>query len=122
MNEKPVNGIVLFPNGTHERRQFKQLSDYQSAVGGYVEALRLYDHTYEKEVACMYVDEEGRLKEGAKINSVAGGISFLLNSEDYLLGNAVLVGASDSEGYDTDIPDWLVAFVNQVSRDVTPNV
>ena len=117
---REVNGIVVFPNGTYERRVFKQLSDYQSAVGGYIEAIRLYDYTYEKEVATIYVDEEGRIKyDNPRINVVAGGISHLLNNENMLYGNAIIVGAGDGEGYDTDIPDWLLNFVDKVAKEVT---
>jgi hypothetical protein len=116
---KEVTGIVVFPGGTYERRVFTQLADYQSAVEGLIEIIHLYDHTYDKAVATMYVDEEGRLKERPRINAVASGISFLLNNESTLYGNAIIVGAGDGEGYDTDIPDWLLNFVDQVAKDVT---
>ena len=114
-----AKGIVIFPDGTYERRVFRQLSDYQSAVEGLIEPIRLYDYTYEKEVATMYVDEEGRLKENPRINAVAGGISFLLNGEDILYGNVVIVGGDDGVGYHEDVPDWIVEFVDRVVKDVT---
>ena len=117
---REVNGIVVFPNGTYERRVFKQLSDYQQAVEGLIEIVNLYDHTYSNIVATMYVDEEGRIKyENPRLNTVASGISHLLNNENMLYGNAIIVGAGDGEGYDTDIPDWLLNFVDKVAKDVT---
>ena len=114
---KEAKGIIIYPDGTWERRVFTQLKDYQQVVGGLIEAVRLFDYTYENEVATIYVNEEGRLID-LRINAVAGGLSFLLNGEDTLFGNAIVVGASDDEGYDLDVPEWIVEFIKHVAREV----
>ena len=115
---REVKGIVIHRGSTFEHKVFKQLSDYQQVVGGLIEAVRLYDYTYENEVATIYVNEEGRLLE-LPLNAVAGGLSFLLNGEEWLVGNAIVVGPSDGEGYDTDVPEWIVEFIKRVAKDVT---
>lgn len=114
---KEAKGIIIYPDGTWERRVFTQLKDYQQVVGGLIEAVRLFDYTYENEVATIYVNEEGRLID-LRINAVAGGLSFLLNGEDILFGNAIVVGASDDEGYDLDVPEWIVEFIKHVAKEV----
>ena len=43
-----AKGVVIRPDGTHEERLFKQLSDYQTAVQGVIDAVRLYDYNAEK--------------------------------------------------------------------------
>ena len=58
---KEAKGIIIYPDGTWEHRVFTQLKDYQQVVGGLIEAVRLFDYTYENEVATIYVNEEGRL-------------------------------------------------------------
>lgn len=114
---KEAKGIIIYPGSTWEHRVFTQLQDYQQVVGGLIEAVRLFDHTYENEVATIYVNEEGRLID-LPINAVAGGLSFLLNGEDTLFGNAIVVGASDEEGYDLDVPEWIVEFIRHVAKEV----
>lgn len=115
---REVKGIIIHPGSTFEHKVFKQLQDYQQVVDGLIEAVRLYDYTYENEVATIYVNEEGRLID-LPMNAVAGGLSFLLNGEDFLVGNAIVVGASDEEGYDTDVPEWIVEFIKRVAKDIT---
>lgn len=114
-----VNGVVIHVDGTYERKQFKQLSDYQASVGGLIEAVRLYGHSYE-EIACMYVNEEGILL-GLPINEVATKLSFLFKNDNILCGDAVIVGASDEEGEDMDIPEWLTKFIEHTIAEATVN-
>jgi hypothetical protein len=110
---KTVKGVVINPDGTHEVRMFKQLSDYQRAVHGIIDAVRMYDYNG-LEVACGYVDDEGLLK-GLPLNPLASAISFLFGNTPHLVGNMVLVGKSDGEGYDTDIPDFLLTLMDNIS-------
>ncbi len=42
--QRPVKGVVIRPDGTHEEKLFKQLPDYQTGVDGTIEAVRLYDY------------------------------------------------------------------------------
>lgn len=110
---KPVKGAVIRPDGTHEEKVFKQIADYQEAVDGWIDAIRLYDYNG-VEVACAYVDDEGLLKS-KPLNPMGSAISFLFGNTPYLVGNMVLVGKSDEEGYDTDIPDYLLTLIKNIS-------
>ena len=110
---KPVKGMVIKPNGAHLEKLFKQLTDYQDAIDGYIEAVRLYDYNG-VEVACAYVDEEGLLKQ-LPLNPLGSAISFLFGNTPYLAGNMIVVGACDSEGYDTDIPEYIATLIKNIS-------
>lgn len=108
-----VKGIVIKPNGTHLEKVFKQLTDYQDALDGYIEAVRLYDYNG-VEIACAYVDDEGLLKQ-LPLNPLGSAISFLFGNTPYLAGNMIVVGASDDEGYDTDIPEYISTLIKNIS-------
>lgn len=107
-----VKGVVIDCDGTHIEKVFKQLTDYQDAINGYIEAVRLYDYNG-TEVACAYVDEEGLLKQ-LPMNPMAGAISFLFGNTPYLAGKMIIVGATDRQGNDTDIPDYLATLIKNI--------
>lgn len=111
--QKPVQGVVIRPDGTHIDKVFKQLTDYQDAINGYIEAVRLYDYNG-MEVACAYVDEEGLLKK-LPLNPLGSAISFLFGNTPYLAGNMIVVGACDKDGNDTDIPEYISTLVRNIS-------
>ena len=113
MNKEAVKGVVIKADGTHEERLFKQLSDYQEAVGGWIDAVRLYDYNG-SEVGCAYVDDEGLLKN-RPLNPMASAISFLFGNTPHLVGDVVIMGKSDGEGYDTNIPEYLLELVRNIS-------
>jgi hypothetical protein len=110
---KEVNGVIIRADGTHESKVFKQLSDYQQAVHGVIDAVRLYNYNGE-EIGCMYVDDEGLLKNSA-LNPLASAISFLFGNTPHLVGDVAIVGKSDDEGYDTDIPWYLLSLIQNIS-------
>jgi hypothetical protein len=110
---KPVQGVVIKPDGSHTDKVFKQLTDYQDAVNGYIEAVRLYDYNG-LEVACAYVDEEGLLKQ-LPLNPMGGALSFLFGNNPYLCGNMIIVGKCDDDGYDTDIPEYISTLIKNIS-------
>lgn len=114
MSHPTVQGVVVHADGTHSERLFKQLKDYQSAVGGLIESVRFYDYNGE-EVAQAYVNEEGLLNNEPQINPLAGALSFLFGNQPMLVGDMVIVGKGDGEGYDTNIPDWLLTLIRNVS-------
>jgi hypothetical protein len=111
--QKQVKGVVIHPDGTHTEQLFKQLSDYQQAIDGWITAVRLYDYNGE-EIACAYVDDEGLLKN-LPLNPMASALSFLFGNTPHLVGNAVIVGGNDGEGYDTDLPDFILTLVRNIS-------
>lgn len=113
MEQSPVQGVVIYTDGCHEQKVFKELTDYQTAIDGYLTGVRLYDYRG-NEAACAYVDDEGLLKSKS-LNPLASAISFLFGNTPHLVGNMVIVGKSDDEGYDTDIPDYLIALIKNIS-------
>ena len=110
---KEVKGVVIYTDGCHEEKVFKQLEDYQAVVDGFIAGVHLYDYRGE-EAGCAYVDDEGLLKNKT-LNPLASAISFLFGNTPHLVGNMVLVGKSDGEGYDTDIPEYLLALIKNIS-------
>jgi hypothetical protein len=74
----------------------------------------VYTITMAEEVGCAYVDDEGLLK-GLSMNPLGSAISFLFGNTPHLVGNIVIVGKSDGEGYDTDIPDYLLTLIKNIS-------
>jgi hypothetical protein len=108
-----AKGIVLYTDGTHEDKVFKQLSQYQTAVDGLIESVRMHDY-YGAEVCNAYVNEEGILLN-LPINPVASALSFMFGNRGQMVGNMIIVGNSDDDGNDTDIPDDIFAFIKRVS-------
>ena len=111
--QKPVYGVVIRPDGTHTEQVFKQLSDYQQSIDGWITAVRLYDYNGEQ-IACAYVDDEGLLKN-LPLNPMASALSFLFGNTPHLVGNAVIVGGKGGESYDTDLPDFILTLVRNIS-------
>jgi hypothetical protein len=110
--ERPVRGVIVRPDCTYEETVFKQLTDYQKAIDGFITAVRFYSYDG-AEVACGYVDDEGLLKR-LPLNPLGSAISFLFGNSPYLAGNLIIVGKADAEGYDTDAPDYLLELVRNI--------
>ena len=112
MSEHPtVKGVVIYPNGEYEEKVFKQLSDYQEAVGGLIEIVKLFKGNGE-DYATAYVNEEGALLNHP-LNGTASALSFMLGNNPMLLGNMIIVGVDNGEGYDTDINEGLLNFIKE---------
>lgn len=99
-----VTGIFVPSDGDAEPqlREFKELSDYQSAVGGLIEAV---------EVPALgitvYVNEEGLLRQlpsNIRVALLCSNWSPEVRPGRELLGNAVIVGYRDASGAATDVP------------------
>jgi hypothetical protein len=73
-------------------------------VGGYFDIARNYNPHINAEVTA-YVHDEG-LIIGLPVNVLA---SMIIGQ--YLVGDAVIVGKTDSEGYDTDVPNELLEVI-----------
>lgn len=110
---KQAKGVVIRTNCTHEEKVFKSLRDYTESIDGIIDAVRLYDYNG-NEVACAYVDDEGLLRSKS-LNPLGSAISFLFGNTPHLVGDMVIVGKCDDEGYDTDIPEFLLTLIKQIS-------
>ena len=107
-----AKGVVLYTDGTYEEKVFKQLSDMQAAVDGLIEPIGMYDY-YGNGVCQTYVNEEGRLKQ-LSLNSVASALSFMFGNSPTIVGNMIVLGLTDGDGNDTDIPDDILGFISRV--------
>jgi hypothetical protein len=108
-------GVVLYPDGTYEEKDFNGLKDMQDAVNGLIEIVHMYDY-YGDEVLTGYVNEEGILL-GLPLNTVASALSFMFGNNPMMLGNMIVLGKDDGEGNDTDIPQDITAFIKKVCAD-----
>ncbi|KQZ84133.1 hypothetical protein ASD56_08960 [Microbacterium sp. Root166] len=99
-----VRGIVIPAAGEEplEERDFAELEDYQSAVGGWIEAVDIPSIG-----VTVYVNEEGLLRQ-LSFNSRA---TFLwwhevpeVRQKAMLVGDAVVVGLPDRRDESTDVP------------------
>lgn len=106
-----VHGILIpaSESNTPELRQFHELEDYQTAVGGWIEAVDIPDlHV------TMYVNEAGLIR-GLPFNRRA---TFLwchhvpeIRNRVRLVGDAVLVGWPDEDGNTTSLPAHVQALL-----------
>ncbi|QXT64196.1 DUF3846 domain-containing protein [Tessaracoccus palaemonis] len=104
-----VNGIfVPAIEGEPEVRTYASLKEYQTAVGGLIEAIDVPDLGI-----TIYINEEGLLRH-LPFNSTA---SFLWwyhvpqSRKAMLVGDAVIVGMPDENGDSTDVPQKVVDLV-----------
>lgn len=109
---RTAKGVVIRPDCTHEEIVFKQLPDYQQAVGGLICPIVLYDYNGE-EIACAYADDDGLSKQ-LSLNPLASAISFLFGNTPYLVGNVVVVGRADKSGEHLNIPDFILKLVQNI--------
>lgn len=99
-----VNGILIPADADRvsERRGFLTLDDYQTAVGGRIEAVDLPDLGIS-----IYINEEGLLRQ-LPFNSRATFLWWYhvpeARQKAMLVGDAVVVGQPNRKGDSTDIP------------------
>ena len=46
---------------------------------------------------------------------MASALSFLFGNTPHIVGNVVAVGKADDEGYDTDLPEYLLTLIRNIS-------
>lgn len=94
-----------------EIRTFDRLEDYQSAVGGWIEAVDLMPLG-----STLYVNEEGLLRQ-LPFNARATFLCWYelahLRRDMILVGDAVLVGIPNEDGDDTDVPNETLALLTE---------
>lgn len=103
-------GIVINANRTVEKINVSDLKGYQTALGGNIEALAI---EVDGVPVDMFFNEEGKhlaLPANAAATSLAQRCGKLLPG-DYIAGAALLLGAPNSDGENTDLPADIVAFV-----------
>lgn len=103
-----VQGIVV-PSDERapvEVCEFRSLEDYQTAVGGWIEAVDIPSLGI-----TIYVNEEGLLRQ-LPFNPRATFLWWYHQAEarqqTMLVGNALVVGLPDRSGESTDVPEAVV--------------
>ncbi len=90
------------------------LPNYQAITGGPIEHVELTDPP-----ASMYVNEEGKLLH-LPMNRRATLLLWMHNPafryEDFVAGDALLVGPGDDNGYDTNVPEDLAHLLFSATR------
>ena len=110
-----VTGIVIPHDNTKalQRAEFESLADYQTAVGGYIEIVRVHDHPL-----VIVANEEGKLRR-LPVNRRATCLWWLLNPAglggDVLVGDVIILG-SDQDGEMGSTPDKLFSLLFETKR------
>jgi hypothetical protein len=79
-------------------------SHYSYLHGGYIEAIYPPD-------AVLYIVDDSRGRKDLRVNYLATAIGRSIGvnmAGDVIMGNALLVGRPDDEGYDTDVPEGIL--------------
>lgn len=89
------------------------LAGYQAIVGGLIEPVTLNRGADDT----LYLNEEGKII-GLPVNSIATDLALnVLQWRDVIVGDVVIVGPLDEEGYDTDIEGPTVRYLRRVARE-----
>lgn len=87
------------------RKEVHALADYQEVVGGFIQVVEL-----DNPRTSLYMDEEGKLKR-LPVNRRASLLMWvhrpIFHGADFVCGPALLIGPSDDDGNDTDVPTEL---------------
>jgi len=109
-----VTGIVI-PHETRmalQKVEFQNLTDYQTAVGGYIETVKMDGHPL-----VIVADEEGKVKH-LPINRRATCLWWLLSPEglgdNFLVGDVVILG-EERQGKMSNVPAKLTALLLETS-------
>lgn len=102
-----MKALIVTPEGERRVEDIDPgLDTLQGLVGGYIEAAPTDGSV------TVYVNEEGKLT-GLPYNEVGTALYYKLApfmaGQDVLVGTIVIVGPVDDEGYDTDLPDEILA-------------
>lgn len=123
-----IKAIYVHPaHGVEERRISEetqaQLHDLQTAVEGYIEAVRLVnaEGAY---VATMWVNEEYRLGQFTldDINVIACRLAGFYGRPDlnrapgFILGPVIITGPNTPDGFETDVLDEVVTTIASLKR------
>jgi uncharacterized protein DUF3846 len=114
--------VVVEVDGTARVDEFdvdtNGLNTLQSFVGGWIEAIG-GTHRYSfgvgtrVEAWTCYINEEGKLHQlppNDRATTAWANFGFKAMPGDYCAGSAVFCGAPDSEGYDTDVPKFILQY------------
>ena len=113
-----IHSIIIPADNELAMRQAEigasHLPDYQAVTGGLIELVGL-----DNPPSSLYFNEEGKLLE-LPMNRRATLLLWMHNPafrmRDVIVGDALMVGSVDSEGYDTSVPDELAKMLFEAKR------
>jgi hypothetical protein len=113
-----INSIIIPADDEAMMRQEQigasHLPDYQAVTGGLIEHIELEDPP-----SGLYINEEGKLLE-LPVNRRATLLLWMHNPafryRDVIVGDALVAGPTDGEGYDTNVPDELAKTLFDAKR------
>lgn len=98
--------VVIPPKGPGRIEDLTTLEQYQEAVGGWIEGIKLTELGSRH---MMYVNEDGKFREDLERNDSAFTIlrvySTVLGLDDWIRGTAIIIGPPDEEGNVTDVSE-----------------
>ena len=104
--------VVVKVDGTVQDCNLESLQQIQSAVGGWIELIRV------GKLGSGFVNEEGKLK-GLPINVLATLIwhkARPTTKGDFLVGDVVFCGDEDQKGNTQDIKNEFVSFIKEMRK------
>jgi hypothetical protein len=93
-----AKGIRISQDGFYSDFEYSTVKELQDGVNGYFECVSLISINGDY-LGNMWVNEMGH----GLINTPASAISFIFGGASTILGNVVVMGATDKDGNDTDI-------------------
>lgn len=120
-SNKQVKCVVLETDGTARVDSFSQesgLNKLQEWVGGHIEAIGGHAHAMVKDGDpgwVCYINEEGKLRRMPPNNDATiawATFGWMGRVGDFCAGPAVFVGPPEGEGYDTDVPKFILRYFN----------
>lgn len=109
-----TKALLVQVDGSLVEKDFEGLEDLQSMVGGHIEMIWLGNSGQ-----IAYINEEGKLRN-LPLNNRATQIAIDMGTQfrlgDYIVGNMVIVGGCDADGYETDVSESLVNILKDGKR------
>jgi len=99
----PFNSIPVVVNESKKNLNHAWL---HNSVGGYLESVTLLD-------SILLINEEGKL-QNLPYNKVASELFHTINTQDIIVGNAVLVGPVDEDGNFTSLSNSKISEVMDI--------
>lgn len=112
----PIKVIVIDPDGAAEVREIEEnLQEFQSIVGGWLEAVYGSHNENGEPQLTIFCNEEGKLK-GLEFNRRATALWYAADpavrlNGDVLVGSVIVAGGADPDGLILSAPDNVISLI-----------